>query len=39
LFQVLPEKRATVGAAMMGSAHTYDVGAAKKVTAEGVEVC
>lgn len=24
---------------MMGSAHTYDVGGAKKVTAEGVEVC
>lgn len=36
--QVLPEKRASVGAAMMGSSHTYDMGGAKKVNAEGIEV-
>jgi len=28
LYQVLPEKRTTVGGAMMGSAHVYDIGAA-----------
>lgn len=38
VFQVLPEKRANVGAAMMGSAHGYDVAGAKKLTAEGIEV-
>ena len=37
-WQVLPEKRSGVGAAMMGSAHTYDVGGGKKMTAEGIEV-
>ena len=36
--KVLPEKRTGVGAAMMGSAHTYDVGGGKKMTAEGIEV-
>jgi len=25
LYQVIPEKKTTVGAAMMGSAHIYDV--------------
>ncbi|XP_074662695.1 uncharacterized protein LOC141915170 isoform X2 [Tubulanus polymorphus] len=42
LYQVLPEKKTTVGAAMMGSAHVYDVTAvaAKKdrLASEGVEV-
>merc|ERR1719193_1553449 len=28
LYQVLPEKRSAVGGAMMGSSHTYDLGAA-----------
>ena len=27
LYQVLPEKKASVGGAMMGSAHIYDVSA------------
>ena len=27
LYTVLPEKRATVGGAMMGSAHVYDINA------------
>ncbi|XP_060605446.1 splicing factor 3B subunit 2-like [Ruditapes philippinarum] len=46
LYQVIPEKRTNVGAAMMGSAHIYDVagvpaGAKKpgeKVSTEGIEV-
>jgi len=36
--QVIPEKRTSVGAAMMGSAHTYDLGGGKGMSAEGVEV-
>ena len=27
LYQVIPEKKAAVGAAMMGSAHVYDISA------------
>ena len=39
LFTVLTEKRAAVGAAMMGSAHTYDIGiATPKKAGEGVEI-
>lgn len=46
LYTVLPEKKTTVGGAMMGSAHIYDIsgvqpgkkGAEKGGTAEGVEV-
>lgn len=46
LYQVIPEKKTTVGGAMMGSAHIYDVGAlpagskkpGDKVAAEGIEV-
>ncbi|PVD26216.1 hypothetical protein C0Q70_13886 [Pomacea canaliculata] len=46
LYTVLPEKKTTVGAAMMGSAHIYDMSAVQTVkkggekggTAEGVEV-
>lgn len=37
-FQVLPEKKTNVGAAMMGSAHTYDITGAKRMTADGIEV-
>ncbi|CAL1526202.1 unnamed protein product [Lymnaea stagnalis] len=43
LYQVLPEKKTTVGGAMMGSAHVYDISAVQKkpgekVAAEAVEV-
>jgi len=39
LFTVLSEKRAAVGAAMMGSSHTYDIGlATPKKAGEGVEI-
>ena len=37
LYTVLPEKRAAVGGAMMGSAHTYELGTTKK-PGEGVEI-
>lgn len=30
LYQVLPEKKTTVGGAMMGSAHVYDISAVSK---------
>eukprot|EP00794_Sanderia_malayensis_P020419 gene20419-22432_t len=40
LYTVLAEKKANVGAAMMGSAHVYDmnVGGGRKTTGEGVEI-
>lgn len=39
LFTILNEKRAAVGAAMMGSAHTYDLGlTTPKKAGEGVEI-
>ncbi|XP_059156291.1 splicing factor 3B subunit 2-like [Physella acuta] len=43
LYQVLPEKKTTVGGAMMGSAHVYDISAVQKKagdkpSAEAVEV-
>lgn len=39
LFTILNEKRAAVGAAMMGSAHTYDIGlTTPKKAGEGVEI-
>ncbi|KAK6997662.1 splicing factor 3B subunit 2-like isoform X2 [Biomphalaria glabrata] len=43
LYQVLPEKKTTVGGAMMGSAHVYDISVVQKkpgdkVSAETVEV-
>ncbi|XP_033103033.1 splicing factor 3B subunit 2-like [Anneissia japonica] len=39
LYTILPEKRANVGGAMMGSAHVYDIGAAaKKPGQSGSEV-
>jgi len=46
LYTIVPEKRQAVGAAMMGSAHTYDISAATaagrrfgdKATLEGIEV-
>ena len=31
LYTVLPEKRAAVGGAMMGSAHVYDINAAVSI--------
>ena len=37
LFTVLPEKRTSVGAAMMGSAHAYDITTSTKKI-EGVEI-
>ena len=38
LYTVLPEKRATVGAAMMGSAHVYDMASVSNENEIGFQV-
>lgn len=38
LYTVLAEKKTSVGAAMMGSAHTYDMVTTTKKAGEGVEI-